>query len=1024
MKSLSQQLTVRPSVFDKNRRDVVLDITNLIAGQVDPDDFFKENYITRGMQDLYRAVFKRLEGNSDDGLFRLTQSMGGGKTHNMIAIGLLAKFPEYREKVMGHIYNTTLKGGVNVIGFSGREKPELGIWGYLAEQLGKKDIFKKRYAPLEAPGQEEWEALLANEKLVIILDELPPYLEGAYGKTIGDSNLATITTQALSNLFVALGKKELKQVVVIISDLTANWTQGSELIGQIVKNLEDETHRGAKPFTPVEQTGDEIYNILRTRIFDNQPSTEEIEPIALAYAAMIKEAKQMDITTETPERFAQAVKDSYPFHPAIKDLFARFKENPGFQQTRGLIRLMRTIVSRMFDPEEGWAGNSYLIAPYDLDFNDSDTLTEIAGINSKLTNAISHDIYGNPSAVAQILDEKFDNSLASDAAKLILVSSLSVVQNAVRGLHDWEIIRNLCKPGVEISKVAAEILPELKNTSWYLHIDNTGKFLYKDVQNVVAKLNDYIKGYNQESIKLEIKAKLQRIFEPKLKDCYQKVYALPALDEIEPEQFKTSLIIYQPFAGSELHPDLETLFKDTQWQNRVLFLTGDAHSMASIFENAAGLKAIDAILGEFRSEKVQPNDPQFIEAEKLKETFLFKFNSAVRETFVKIFYPTKNGLMPANFQMQFKDNNFDGEDQIKKTLVDKRKFTEDINSDTFQKYVEGKLFHPQKTLPWNEIKKKAATNTDWIWHKMNALDQLKDELILKDLWRANGDWIEIGPFEPPKTSVTYRIMSRNDDTGEVALKIIPSHGDRVHFEIGDKVSTASQQLDLALPFKTSELKATFLCTDSKNVHETGDPLTFNNTITLKHRFFQDDDRLMLELKAAPKADIRFTTNGSDPSNSGKHYEGPVAIPTGVSFIIALAEKDGIKSEKKEYKVPARDQGPYEPIKTKPAILKRKITRQSTSETYEWLKMVSKHRIILSGVTFSINGKKWASIDVYPEMQFDHDKLNTVLSFLRNEILNEGEIELSAQQLHFETGQLLLDYIRDTRDQLKPNEVEQ
>ena len=77
--------------------------------------------------------------------------------------------------------------------------------------------------------------------------------------------------------------------------------------------------------------------------------------MARAYAQAVRDAKQMDITSASPEKFAQLLKESYPFHFAIRDLYARFRENPGFQQTRGLIRLMRVLVSRLFDPQAGKA---------------------------------------------------------------------------------------------------------------------------------------------------------------------------------------------------------------------------------------------------------------------------------------------------------------------------------------------------------------------------------------------------------------------------------------------------------------------------------------------------------------------------------------------------------------------------------------------------------------------------------------------------------------------------------------------
>ena len=94
---------------------------------------------------------------------------------------------------------------------------------------------------------------------------------------------------------------------------------------------------------------------------------------------------------------------------------------------------------------------------------------------------------------------------------------------------------------------------------------------------------------------------------------------------------------------------------------------------------------------------MQSGDPQFVEAEKLLQSFDHRFRSSVRETFVKLFYPTKNGLMHANFQMQFQGNNYDGEEQIKKTLEEKRKFTTDITSESFVRQAESKLFIDQKT---------------------------------------------------------------------------------------------------------------------------------------------------------------------------------------------------------------------------------------------------------------------------------------------------------------------------------------
>jgi hypothetical protein len=98
--------------------------------------------------------------------------------------------------------------------------------------------------------------------------------------------------------------------------------------------------------------------------------------------------------------------------------------------------------------------------------------------------------------------------------------------------------------------------------------------------------------------------------------------------------------------------------------------------------------------------------------------------------------------MHADFLMQFKDNNYNGEQQIRDTLRAKQKFTEDVGSDTFRKKCEQRLF-TQKVMPWAEVKKRAAINPLWQWHRPDALDLLKHELVHKDQWRRLGNFLPV-----------------------------------------------------------------------------------------------------------------------------------------------------------------------------------------------------------------------------------------------------------------------------------------
>ncbi|MEK7281376.1 MAG: DUF499 domain-containing protein, partial [Chloroflexota bacterium] len=295
LESLKALCTPRASVFDKARRDVVLDLSDLLEGMVKPEAFFEENFLTDGMKVLFREAFRRFAGETDQSIFVLTQAMGGGKTHNMLGMGLLAQHPDWRKKVLPELGKHEQLGPVRVIGFTGRDTDSpLGIWGALAKQLGKKDLFKDYYSPLAAPGPSAWVNLLKGEPLLILLDELPPYFQYAKSRSIGNSDLAEVTTTALANMLVAVAKADLQNVCVVISDLKATYEQGSELINKALKNLTEEVGRQALKLEPVALNTNEIYHILRTRLFQKLPGEKEVQEVARAYAESVRAAKQMD----------------------------------------------------------------------------------------------------------------------------------------------------------------------------------------------------------------------------------------------------------------------------------------------------------------------------------------------------------------------------------------------------------------------------------------------------------------------------------------------------------------------------------------------------------------------------------------------------------------------------------------------------------------------------------------------------------------------------------------------------------
>ncbi|AFM14240.1 DUF499 domain-containing protein [Turneriella parva] len=1015
LRSVQQLCTPRKSLFETRFKDYALNLTDLAQGKIDAEEFFAENFITDGMRTLLDTAFDRFEGKSNISVVKLTQAMGGGKTHNMIALALLAATPALRAK---YGFKTGLKSSIRVASFSGRESDsQYGIWGSIAQQIGKLDDFADYFrGVLKAPGETSWVNLLKGEPLLILLDELPPYLDYAASVSVGDSNLAVVTTSALSNLLVAVNKAELANVLVVISDLKAAYESGSAALASgPLKNFDHELNRTAMELEPVRQNSDEIYHILKSKLFEKVPTESEVAPIALAFGEELQTAKLMDITSNSPEEFVSHIKQSYPFHPAVRDLYARFKENPGFQQTRGLIRLLRAQVRSVFSDARK-SESVYLLSPDAFDLNDPDTVTEINKINGTLKNAISHDIASAGSAEAEKLDNQFKTDIHQAATKTIMLSSLAAVQNAVLGLNQSDLVYYLAKPGRDLRDLKTKVLPSLKTTCWYLHLDRQGSYLFKNVQNIVAKINSLVATYNPDQAIKQVRSELEALFKPVDKDVYQRLSVLETPDVLSLDVDSVLLAVYQPNdKGAGLHPDLLAFYQNQIYKNRVLFLTGERAAMDSVLYTAKEIKAIDYVINELESDKISAKDPQYVEALSLRDLYSNSFRSAVRETFTKLYYPSADRLMDAEFFMQFSSNNYNGEQQIRTTLESKQKFTTDTDSDTFRKKCEKRLFgkaaDEPREMEWAEIKKRAAREPIWQWHRSDALDRLKSKLVREKVWRENGKFVQTGPFEAAKTDIIFGGSLRDEETGAVKLRVEPQHGDKIYVDYGADPTTASELIQDHGNFETARMEVRFLCVDSTGKHPPGPVRVWKNKIDLKFDAVPRDGKVFVTLKAIPDAEIRYTTDGSSPRDVGGTYTGTFEVKK-KSTIMAIASKEGVESEIRSFEVDPGDSKGARIDDNKPATVVRRHKFDGTDRCYQLIECMRRYQIAASHIEVAIEAVAHANTFISYStggqlIRFDADNLRDLMQYLRKPFTDGDQedyrITLFVQEMHYKQG---------------------
>jgi hypothetical protein len=129
IKTVRQACRFNPIIRDYRMSQGIENLAGLIDEQRDGREFFARNYVTHGMEQLFREGLLKLSGKSDQAVFELTQAMGGGKTHTMIALGLLAKHPHLRAEVLQpELADRIDFGEARLAAFNGRNTPDHYVW--------------------------------------------------------------------------------------------------------------------------------------------------------------------------------------------------------------------------------------------------------------------------------------------------------------------------------------------------------------------------------------------------------------------------------------------------------------------------------------------------------------------------------------------------------------------------------------------------------------------------------------------------------------------------------------------------------------------------------------------------------------------------------------------------------------------------------------------------------------------------------------------------------------------------------
>lgn len=1037
IKTVKQACRFNAVIHDYRMSLGLENLADLIRDEGDGREFFARNYVTHGMSQLFREGLLRLSGKSDQAVFELTQAMGGGKTHMMIALGLLARHPHLRPEVLPADVQARVDfAQARIAAFNGRNTPENYIWGDIAAQLGEAEAIKPFWANgPKAVDQQKWKEIIGDKPTLILLDELPPYLDNASTQVFGQGTLANMVVFSLASLMSA--SLELPNCCIVVANLSGSYQAQTKVLAEAISNLQQESRRQAMTITPVQLAGNEIYEILKTRLIDELPSERVIAEVAEEYAQQVKKAEDAGyIVAASIEQIAEQVRETYPFHPSFKHLVALFKENEGFRQTRGLMqftaRLLKSVALRDTD-------DVYLIGTQHLALNDDQVRDEIERIANKLLPAITRDIADKGNAVAEVIDDELEGDAARQVMTLLLASSLSRAVGGRIGLSESEIIEFLAGPGRKPDEFL-QALQRLREQAWYLHREDQRLFV-KETENLSRQIERNAKEVPQPKIDQALINRLTGILQPERRLAYQDVQVLPRLDEIRLSGPRT-LIVIKP-DGKMPPSELQNFFDYQQEKNNLLVLTGqDSHLAEAVEDRLRELYAIEQI-----HKRLKAGDTLFEEARDRLEEAEDRFAKALSAAYNRVYFPSTDPIDHRHFLANVTiDNGLklgkgdqSAEAQIETLLASPRanyKLAANL-SESFGEYfamAEDVLWpsgHDNRRTPWKDVVARAKSNPDWPWMPgSGGMDTIKAEALKQGRWRLGEDgYIEKGPFPKDKTTVNVSVIGTQPETGATILSLTPRHAGEspvVLYAMRPEGLINGQAIDDLDSFSTTEGTLYFLARDTTGRYETGAPVRWTAELKIRHQLEPAADKRRVTLACTPKANLTYTLDGANPRD-GIPYEGPFEIGAAATRLLVYA-RAGEANKTADFQIPASGDKTVQIIDTKPVKLQpKRIGLDTTGRVFG---VINHFRDQLGtrfkGVRIEIGEGENTVTVRFQEREVTAAVIEGVINSLRR-LLEEDQAPVVvniSDGAHFDTGFAAKEFAKLVGLELKPGDVVQ
>jgi predicted AAA+ superfamily ATPase len=589
----------------------------------DPREFFRRTFLTEGLRRLLGNALRRLSGAGGDPVVELQTNFGGGKTHSMLALyhlfsGTLASDLAGVEPLLrGAGVSFAVKANRAVLVGTALSpgqtdtKPDgtvvRTLWGEMAWQLGGAD----GYAMVEeadrtgtSPGSNVLSQLFEMlSPCLILVDEWVAYLRNLYGVPglpAGSFDANLTFAQALTE-----AAKAAPDTLVVASLPASQIEIGGEGGEEALTRLKQTFSRVESTWRPA--SADESFEIVRRRLFREDSENHPARDLVVRRFSEMYRAQSGTFPSGCGETdYRRRLEAAYPIHPELFDrLYSDWSSLERFQRTRGVLRLLATVIHALWEGED----KNLLIMPSTVPMENGIVQDELTRyMQDHWSSVIGKDVDG-PNSLPLRLDRENPNlgrySACRRVARTIYMGSAPTAGAANPGIEEKNVLLGCLQPG-ETPATFGDALRRLTDGATFLYVD-AKRYWYSTQASVTRLAQDRAEGYDTDDVNAEI---VRRLRAEKSRGEFASVHVAPDGSSEVPDEREARLVIIGPenaHTGRDrrspaLHTAQQTLESRGSspriYRNTLVFLAADSRRLKDLEGRVRQLLAWASIEGD------------------------------------------------------------------------------------------------------------------------------------------------------------------------------------------------------------------------------------------------------------------------------------------------------------------------------------------------------------------------------------------------------------------------------------------